>query len=271
MLGHFASNVTDGIQERNTDLNNWLYCRRDALHVLRQLTTSGRINSSQHTLASDCWKASLLHFVNLPLDFRYGSHVIPLLASFWVTDGAILELGSGWYSTPMAHRIAQSQHRYVLTADCDPNWLKLFTMFATSTHDFYLVNVTCKRPILTPYALDTRIVTIVSDWASVGHQRNNWSVIFVDHAPLTQRYIDLERLRSQADLLVIHDTEHIAPNKVHNQTNILRSFPFSYSFADSTWSKASTDVVSENREDLVAMVQVLTSWGTDTMRELTNT
>lgn len=47
----------------------------------------------------------IYRFVDLPLDLKYGSAAIPLVACGLITFGDILELGMGTFSTNVLHRI----------------------------------------------------------------------------------------------------------------------------------------------------------------------
>ena len=93
-------------QTRHIWDSNLASCRLKALNTLFMSKNNGSVQLNYRMQqAKKCWKESLILYLNYPVDLAYGSHVIPLLASLWATDGAILELGSGWYSTPMVHRI----------------------------------------------------------------------------------------------------------------------------------------------------------------------
>jgi len=108
------------------------------------------------------------------------------------TSGPILELGSGWFSTPLI--AAFSAGRYVRTIESDAGWLRVVALpcvarrFAEGKHD----------------------VVYVKDFADAPVEDKHWSVVLVDHEPPPRRGVDLARLADRADLLVAHDSQHEA-------------------------------------------------------------
>ena len=67
-----------------------------------------------------------------------------LVSAVLATQGDILELGSGHYSTPVLHRVVEDRYngaRMVVTADTDAGWLPLFGHLASPFHQFVLVPV----------------------------------------------------------------------------------------------------------------------------------
>ena len=118
---------------------------------------------------------------------NYGTHLAPLIIAVINTDGPVLELGCGDFSTPILHAVCSSQKRFLLTAESDGNWQKRFWDLKRDWHKFQHVKHS-------------------SDWNQVGAGRH-WSVVFVDHAPGERRVVDIARLRRHADIFVVHDTE----------------------------------------------------------------
>ena len=240
-------------------------CRRDALRTLLQAAgnSSTVTNDDRLLKARKCWEDALTFYLSYPMDFTFGSHVIPLLASMWVSDGAILELGSGWYSTPMMHRISTVQGRNVLTADSKYEWLKYFLFFVSNKHDLYLVNV--NKP---PADDIDSAVRVVSSWDAIGQQQQHWGFIFVDHAPAEQRIEELERLRHRGDLILVHDTEP-EHDGIYQVQKHLSTFKYRMTFGPG-WTGTHTDVLSESRPELVQAVQTLSQWSIDLLKHVKN-
>jgi len=126
----------------------------------------------------------------------YGTHQRMLTRAALRVEGSMLELGVGWYSTPILHEIAVCQNRRLLSHDNDPAWLeKLKLVFSHPLHQFALLNR--------------------EDWKT-----DNWGLVFVDHGPppdlprndrgllnaldRAQAVLDL---MDRTDVFVIHDTE----------------------------------------------------------------
>ncbi|KAK2160607.1 hypothetical protein LSH36_129g01121 [Paralvinella palmiformis] len=235
-------------------------CRRKAIHAIITSNTDSTRDTPALREAKKCWLESLVFYLSYPLDFGYGSHVIPFLASIWVTDGPILEMGSGWYSTPVAHRISILEHgRKLLTADTKYDWLKYFLVFASNNHRLYYV-----RDGNNQQTADD--VQVVNSWDDIGKQSEHWGMIFLDHAPGERRKVDLERLRGKADLLVIHDSQPKA-GRAYKSQKLLATFKHRTTFGP-RWSNAYADVVSDSRPDLIFIVNVLCRWSIEALKPL---
>lgn len=116
---------------------------------------------------------------------QYATH-LPLLATCLAgTDGPVLELGGGWYSTPLIHALCP--RRRVVTLE----------------HDAAMAAWLAER-----FAGDSHVVRHVPDWdAAEEPDWNGWELAFIDHAPAERRKTELARLRGNADIIVIHDSD----------------------------------------------------------------
>lgn len=133
------------------------------------------------------------------------THVPALVTVIAKTEGPILELGAGDFSTPLLHAICSGTQRTLVTAEMDKNWLQLFLDLERDWHNFVHV----AGP---------------SAWDLVG-QNTHWSVVFVDHHPGWRRAVDIKRLRSHTDIFVAHDTD-IPQDYGYN--SIIPSFKYKY-------------------------------------------
>ena len=125
-----------------------------------------------------------------------GSHITPLLVAIAHTDGPILELGCGDFSTPQIHAICSKLKRLILSTDTSKDWLDRFVHLKTSWHNFQYVPV---------YENDWDKNPKPQMWDAVGNDIH-WSVVLVDHRPGERRVVDIDRLRHNADIIVVHDT-----------------------------------------------------------------
>jgi hypothetical protein len=96
----------------------------------------------------------------------------------------MLELGAGWYSTPLLHEISAATGRELLTLDTSKDWLERFQGLESSLHS----------------------VRLIADWDEFQPSRR-YGMAFVDHAPAERREIEIRRLMAFVDVFVIHDTE----------------------------------------------------------------
>jgi hypothetical protein len=114
----------------------------------------------------------------------YGSHQRALVAAVCRTVGPVIEFGCGDYSTPILHEMCGAAGRKLLSLESDPEWLARFTAMRTPEHE----------------------IRLVTSWDDVD-LGGPWAVAFVDHAPAARRVVDIERVRSRAQFIVVHDTE----------------------------------------------------------------
>lgn len=117
------------------------------------------------------------------------SHQRSLLAAMMRTQGPILELGVGWYSTTLIHEVAQAQKRLALTLDNNAHWLAQFKALESDLH--YL--------------------ELVEWWGDVLKHTDrisrHWGVCFVDNGQPAEREYLARSLRTMVDVFVFHDTE----------------------------------------------------------------
>ncbi len=107
---------------------------------------------------------------------NWSNHRPLLLLAFELTNGDVVELGSGDGSTIYLREYCAASGRSFSTYDNNQEW-------ADKTGSAY-----------------------VADWggADVWHP---CSLLFIDHAPGEQRKVAIERMMDQADIIVVHDTE----------------------------------------------------------------
>ena len=93
------------------------------------------------------------------------------------TDGPVLELGSGYFSTPLLHWLCMDKNRSLITYDDNEEWFKLAKRFQNRYH----------RIRLTDWKLDIK-----------GH----WSVAFIDQST-RNRTPSAIYLKDKVDYIVI--------------------------------------------------------------------
>lgn len=120
----------------------------------------------------------------------YGTHITPLIAAVLATNGDVLELGMGDYSTPLLHEIIGYQRksgstRKLLSAENDAEWLANYIDLKTKWH----------------------FILHVKDWDAVITPAYLYSVVFIDHAPAEQRAKDIIKFKEVTEIFVVHDTD----------------------------------------------------------------
>jgi hypothetical protein len=82
-----------------------------------------------HLLFLICINSSAYDALNRNMSSSdYGTHIAPLLTAVLATDGPVLELGCGDFSTPLLHAICAKQNRLLVSTDTDKAWLELFNV-----------------------------------------------------------------------------------------------------------------------------------------------
>lgn len=142
---------------------------------------------------------------------------IPILAAVLArTEGPVLELGVGHYSTPIIHFACKSKNRHAVSIDTSRSWIDFFAkVYASANHLFM---GTENR--LISFDLSTRqILTAMS-----------WEVAFIDQQPEVDRKKCIEILRDRINYIIVHDAEPLAT--VYGWGNIFDTFPhkFYYDF-----------------------------------------
>jgi hypothetical protein len=105
----------------------------------------------------------------------------------------ILEFGSGYFSTPLLHKIGKKLGHHIATFENNVDWVKEWTSDSQIPVEFD----------------DQHTVEIVEDWQKLLQEipRTYYDVIFIDQAPWEARHWTIEALRDYADFFVIHDSD----------------------------------------------------------------
>ncbi|MEK7117084.1 MAG: hypothetical protein AAB837_02885 [Patescibacteria group bacterium] len=122
--------------------------------------------------------------INTKLSINSGTHLPVLMRLLSITDGPILEVGGGIYSTPFLHWACFSKKRELVTYDNSPKYFS----------------------IIKEYEADFHKTILVEDWDAMPVDRH-WNIVFIDHAPAARRKIDIARFANCTDYIVVHDTE----------------------------------------------------------------
>ena len=112
--------------------------------------------------------------------FRAGSHLPVLSTLLRKTDGAILELGCGYYSTPLLAWHSMAYGNLFKSYENDKTWAEKFADLGTE---------------------------YVTDWDAVPIDDLQWGIALIDHRPAIRRHKDAIRLKDNATFIVLHDTE----------------------------------------------------------------
>src|SRR3989344_2393729 len=137
-----------------------------------------------------------------------GSHLPVLIKIAAITNGPILELGGGIFSTPFLHVACFASKRELVTYENDLNCFD----------------------IVKQYACDFHKVGFVENWDGISIERS-WDLAFIDHAPGERRKKEIARLANLAKYVVVHDTEK-RQEHVYGLEEIYPLFKYRYDFRE---------------------------------------
>ena len=143
-----------------------------------------------------------------PRDFkvRAGSHLPILIKLVLMTDGPILELGTGFYSTPVLHWLCAEKNRKLVSYDSSDKYIEIAKNYITDWHE----------------------VRFVTDWSKINISRH-WGLVFVDHYPAQQRRLEIERVANNADYVIAHDSE-LEHDKDYQYSKVAPLFKHRYDY-----------------------------------------
>ena len=113
---------------------------------------------------------------------NWTSHMPVLMKLVRGTEGTILELGSGPYSTPILHWLCSYTGRKLITYENVPEYYKFARQFQSKYHS----------------------IRFIDNWDEVPVKK--YSIVMIDHEPSERRVVDIERFKD-SDYLIVHDTE----------------------------------------------------------------
>jgi hypothetical protein len=149
-----------------------------------------------------------------------GTHIPMLIRIFDVTEGDILELGSGYFSTTVLRWLCEMSGRTLYSVESTRAWYEKALRDPVVFHKV----IKCNQHF--------------SDVEEIFQRK--WSMVLVDHFPDTRRYREIERLATKAEYLIIHDS-NLSEAKNYGYEKIWHLFKYRY---DYTKLNPNTTVVS---------------------------
>lgn len=144
--------------------------------------------------------------MNFRIEPLLGSHLPLLIKLINVSQGPVLELGMGMYSTPYLHWACYESKRRLVSYESNPDWFMFAQKFRTDFHD----------------------INCISDWDSADLS-GNWSVALVDHEPTHRRGFEISKIIN-SEYIVVHDTQKRVVIKTR-MYKVFRKFKYRYQYA----------------------------------------
>lgn len=120
-------------------------------------------------------------------DILFGSHLVPLTRAFDATQGDVLELGTGAFSTPHLHLLCEMYRRKLVSYDDDAFWWDKVLPFEEDFHECHFVRN--------------------HRWSKIPIEEQEWGLAFIDNRPTKRRQDLARRLASKAKIIVMHDSQ----------------------------------------------------------------
>jgi hypothetical protein len=118
------------------------------------------------------------------LEMETSTHFPMLIKAVQASKGAVCEIGSGLFSTPLLHWLCEPEKRRVLTIESYKHYLDFANKFKTDWHEVRF--------------LDPKVPPVLDEY---------FSVVFIDHSPKKPRTRGDDALlfKDKCDFLVLHD------------------------------------------------------------------
>lgn len=161
---------------------------------------------------------------------QWSTHLAVLTRVVEKSEGPVLEIGAGLFSTPVLHWMCMSRNRKLVTLEDQEEFFVWARQFRSGGHSIRLINTLDDFNYMKRY-----------DRAFKGRI---WGVVFIDHGDDARRGPDAIKFKDIADYVVLHDTNP-ALQKVYSYDTVWQHFQYRYN-----WTKANphTSVVSNFKE-----------------------
>lgn len=138
------------------------------------------------------------------------THIPLLVRTFVASEGDVLELGVGLYSTPILRWLCEMSGRTLYSYERSQRWYQHAIQNPAPCHKVFLV----------------------TEWAKADIDRH-WGMAFIDHDQGKLRHLDIKRLANLAEYIVIHDTNP-EYDREYRFSRIWPLFKYKYDFTKYT-------------------------------------
>jgi hypothetical protein len=154
--------------------------------------------------------------------FRFGSHLPVLMKVVQISDGPVLEMGSGIYSTVFLHWACFNAKRKLTTIESKWKYYKEMRRLRCDWHE----------------------IEFVKSWEKA-NIKGDWSVVLLDQGPGHHRGVAAKQL-THVDYLVLHDSD--APFS-YGYESVFPLFKYRFDYVNPERATPSTTVLS-NKHNL---------------------
>jgi len=135
---------------------------------------------------------------------NYGTHLPALIKAMSKTDGDVLELGMGLFSTPYLHYQCMLSNRKLVSYENFKSYAQFFIEYG--------------------YPNANHEINIIDEYANANIDKN-WDVVLIDQTPDNSRTVAVRRLANLAKYIVIHDSNE-QQDKIYHYSEIYPLFKY---------------------------------------------
>ncbi len=136
---------------------------------------------------------------------RPATHIPLLVRVFEKSEGNVLEIGTGYFSTLILNWLCSIHDRKLVSYESDPRWYKRAQNNSINSE-----------------------VRLIESWDDLKADEY-WGMIFVDHGPAERRIEEIKKFKDNCDYMVIHDTQPQA-NVYYRYSHIWSLFKYRYDY-----------------------------------------
>lgn len=140
------------------------------------------------------------------LEKGYSTHMGILIKILQVSEGDVVELGAGPFSTPLLHWLCKDMDRRLISYENDEEFYNFAKRFQSRLHR----------------------IRFIDDWNQLDTKTHR-GVVFIDHMPDSRRGTDTVRFKDSTDYIVLHDTD--CPD-IFGYENIWKHFKYIYTWKE---------------------------------------
>lgn len=156
---------------------------------------------------------------------KWGTHLPLLVRMFDKTEGDVLEMGTGNYSTPILIWLCEMSGRTLYSYESRASWYEKAKRQPSPFHK----------------------VIFCDNWATADIERH-WGLAFIDHSPGRERHTDIKRLANLADIIVIHDTEPESEKFFRYRSKVFPLFKYRFDFTKyRPWTSAVSNFIDVSK------------------------
>lgn len=137
---------------------------------------------------------------------RQATHIPVLVRAFDLSGGDVLELGTGYFSTPILRWLCEMGRRKLYSYDKSNFWYQKALAKPAPFHE----------------------VIKVDNWDKIEIERP-WGLVLVDHSPDERRWVEIKRLANWAEYIIIHDS-NLSKFKNYGYEKIWSLFKYRFNY-----------------------------------------